>query len=288
LPEAKRIGADKFFTPVTGCEVTTRFGHFNSFPTTVEAKPAQHRLRQWPQIFASIFATPGVQVVILNHPLDLHSDFVPLDTFDVKTGRFTDGRELKANGIEVINSGAQQSDPMKLVLDWMALLKSGHKISAVGSSDSHTVNFAIAGQARTYIECSDDDPSKINISAAVDSFLAGKTHVSFGLLTLLQREGDNVTVKILGPSWSKASKLTLFVNGEAVETISIPEPAGNLPGVKFEATRNTQKWEKGFVVAVAEGPGISEPWWRMMPPYQNNTPEYNPYVMGVSPAVWLE
>ena len=293
--EAIRIGASKHFTPVIGCEVTTSLGHFNSFPIVPDSEPAQHQLRHWPQVFENIFATPGVKVAILNHPRDLHADFRPLDPshFDAKTGRFTDGRELKANGIEVINSGAQQSDPMQLVHDWMALLKSGHKISAVGSSDSHTVNFAIVGQARTYLPCRDDDPSNIDITAAVDGFLAGKTHVSFGLLTLLYRSGDEITVKVLGPGWTQASKLTLFENGNAVHEITIPEGLGKRGGVKFEKTWSLSELgpsdeERRFLVAVAEGPGIAEPWWPMMPPYQTSTPVYKPYVMGISPAVWLD
>ena len=293
--EANRIGAAKHFTPVLGCEVTTQLGHFNSFPIVAGSAPAQHQLRPWPQIFENIFATPGVRVAILNHPRDLHAGFRPLDPahFDAETGQFTDGRELKANGLEVINSGAQQSDPMQLVHDWMALLRSGHKISAVGSSDSHTVNFAIVGQARTYLPCADDDPSQIDVDAAVDAFLSGKTHVSFGLLTLLERADDAITVKVLGPGWTRASKLTLFVDGKTVDEITIPEAIGKNVGHKLEKTWSLVQLgisgnERHFLVAVAEGPGITEPWSRMMPPYQSNTPIYKPYVMGISPAVWLD
>ncbi len=293
--EAIRIGANKHFTPVMGCEVTTQRGHFNSFPVLPDAQPAQHRLRQWPQVFDNIFATPGVRVVILNHPRDLHANFRPLDPahFDAESGQFTDGRSLRTNGMEIINSGAQQSDPMRLVYDWMALLKSGHKISAVGCSDSHTVNFAIVGQARTYLPCPDEDPSKIDVATAVDGFLAGRTHVSFGLLTLLDTTEDYVTVKVLGPGWTQADKLTLFENGKKLEEIKIPADLGNRAGLKFERTWPLPKihqeaQERHFLVAVAEGPGIAEPWWRMMPPYQKTSPIYKPYVMGISPAVWLK
>ena len=195
--------------------------------------------------------------------------------------------------MEIINSGAQQSDPMRLVYDWMALLKSGHKISAVGCSDSHTVNFAIVGQARTYLPCPDEDPSKIDVATAVDGFLAGRTHVSFGLLTLLDTTEDYVTVKVLGPGWTQADKLTLFENGKKLEEIKIPADLGKRAGLKFERTWPLPKihqeaQERHFLVAVAEGPGIAEPWWRMMPPYQKTSPIYKPYVMGISPAVWLK
>lgn len=193
-------------------------------------------------------------------------------------------------GLELINSGAQQSDPMRIVRDWFALLRSGHRIAGVGSSDSHTVNFAIAGQARTYVPCPDDDPSNIDVAAAVEAFLAGKTHVSFGLLTRLDLTNDGgVTARVLGPGWTRATRLTLFRNGAPAREVLIPPEDAAAAGLKATTTWNLADLEVEagtFLVAVAEGPGISAPWWPMMAPYQATTPEYSPYVMGVSSAVW--
>ncbi|MFT4548371.1 MAG: hypothetical protein ACI9MB_002323, partial [Verrucomicrobiales bacterium] len=290
-PEAKRIGAAKFFTPVIGCEVTTSEGHFNSFPIVAGSEPAQHRLRKWPQVFENIYATPGVKFVVLNHARDVHRGFRPFgpENFDAGKGNFIDGRKLAVNGLELINSGAQQSDPMRLVHDWFALLKSGHKIAGVGSSDSHTVNYVIAGQARTYVPCPDGDPSKLDVAAAVEGFVAGETHVSFGLLVQLELNGGIANARVLGPSWTQAEKLTLYANGVAVETLEIAEADATRPGLKFEHTWPLANFSgKTFLVAVAEGPGITEPFWPMMPPYQASSPEFKPFVMGISPVRWVE
>ncbi|MCB1062765.1 MAG: CehA/McbA family metallohydrolase [Verrucomicrobiae bacterium] len=294
--EAARIGASKWMTPVLGCEVTTHFGHFNTFPVEPGSQPAEHKLRPWDQIFANIYATPGVKICILNHGRDAHRGFTPLhpDNFNVETGTFTLGRKLRANAMELINSGAQQTDPMQIVHDWFALLKSGHQIAGVGSSDSHTVNFAIAGQARTYVACPDDDsPANLDINAVVDSFLTGKTWVSFGLLTQLDLdpESDSVTVRVLGPSWTRADRVRLFRNGEEVQSIKIPETIGSKPGEKFTQTfalADLGAKSGDFLCAVATGPGITEPWWAIMPPYQPTSPDFAPFVMGISPALWLK
>ena len=40
--------------------------------------------------------------------------------------------------------------------------------------------------------------------------------------------------------------------------------------------------------AVETGPGITESWWSIMPPYQPTSPDFTPFVMGISPAVWAE
>ncbi|MCK5921832.1 MAG: hypothetical protein KAG66_12875, partial [Methylococcales bacterium] len=169
--ENKRIGADKWFTPVIGCEVTTKKGHFNSFPILAEAPTAEHKLRPWNQLFRNIYATPGVKICILNHGRDIHGGFRPFapENYNEKTGVFLDGQILKANAMEVINCGAQLCEPIQLVHDWMSLLRSGHKIAAIGSSDSYAVNFTIAGQARTYLKCPDETPSKLDVAKAVSS-----------------------------------------------------------------------------------------------------------------------
>ncbi|MCF6312685.1 MAG: hypothetical protein L3J39_09570 [Verrucomicrobiales bacterium] len=111
----------------------------------------------------------------LNHGRDLHGNLIPLgaETFDDKKGVFLDGRKLEANAMELINSGAHLSDPMQIIHDWFALVRSGHRLAGIGSSDSHTVNFAIPGQARTYVECADDAPGEIDEKAAVRSFVMG-------------------------------------------------------------------------------------------------------------------
>lgn len=291
--EADRIGASQWFTPILGCEVTTHLGHFNTFPIQPSAAPAQHKLRTWEQIFKNIFDTPGVRVCILNHGRDIHRGFTPLhpDQFDRESGTFKNGRILRANAMELINSGAQQTDPMQLVGDWFSLLKSGHSIAGIGSSDSHTVNFAIAGQARTYLPCPDGDVSSIPVGLAVETFLKGETMVCFGLLSQLEIESGEAKVSVLGPSWTRLSEVRLFLNGKEIRTIDVPLDSGGVPGRKFSQSFSLEEIGAsagGFLCAVAKGPGITASWWPMMPPYQPDSPSYEPFVMGISQAVWVE
>lgn len=294
--EAIRIGAHEWMTPVTGCEITTSLGHFNSFPVKPEAKPAEHKLRNWDQIFQNIYSTPDVKVCILNHGRDVHRKFTPLapENFDSATGTFLHGRKLRANGMEILNSGATQTDPMELVNDWFALLKSGHPIAAVGASDSHTVNFAIPGQGRTYLEVPDDsDPATIDVDAAVDSFVKGRTWVSFGLMALLEpdEKAEGARIRVLGPAWTSADRVRIFRNGKLVQDLQINPQDGAKPGEKFEASftyADLNATKGDFLCAVATGPGISGAWWPMMPPYQPDSPNLERYVFGMSPAVWLK
>ena len=141
--------------------------------------------------------------------------------------------------MEVINSGAMQSDPMQPVRDWMALRNRGERITAVGASDSHDVARYIVGQGRTYIACRDDDPARLDVDAACRALKAGRALVSLGLLArmsvddrfgvgdLATRLGETVrvAVDVLGPSWAAADRVELFANGVKVREARIdPSP----------------------------------------------------------------
>jgi hypothetical protein len=293
--EASRIGADRWFTPVAGCEVTTSLGHFNAFPVEPGSAPAAHKMRPWPDIFQNIYGTPGVRVCILNHGRDLHSKYRPFDpeNFDPATGSFRHGWKLETNAMELINSGAQKTDPMQLVHDWFALLKSGHKIAGIGSSDSHTVNFAIPGQSRTYLEAADETPGAIDVDKAIDSLVAGRTWVCFGLLTRLDLDAEKktVTARVLGPGWTTADRLRIFRDGEEIFSVAIPEESGKSAGEKYAkefSLSDLLPTSDGFLCAVATGPGITGGWWPIMPPYQPDSPDFDPFVMGISPALHVK
>ena len=72
-PIARKLQLRQYFTPVIGNEVTTSVGHFNVFPVRGGARIPDHRSSDWKTIFAEIYQTPDVKVVILNHARDLHA-----------------------------------------------------------------------------------------------------------------------------------------------------------------------------------------------------------------------
>ena len=141
------------------------------------------------------------------------------------------------NAMEVVNSGATQTDALQLFRDWMALLNRGYSVTPVGSSDAHDVGRHFVGQGRTYIRCDDRDPANIDVEQAVASFVKGSVMVSYGLLVeirvndryqsgdLAQVAGDDVVVdrRVLGPHWVSASKVMLFENGQLVREQTIED-----------------------------------------------------------------
>ncbi|HEY0744002.1 MAG TPA: CehA/McbA family metallohydrolase [Chryseosolibacter sp.] len=299
---AKRAQVDGHMTLVTGNEVTSRVGHFNVFPIDSTESVISSTAPSWTALRSTIEKYRRPKVVILNHARDVHNNFRPHDPsrFLAIAGQRIDGEPLFANAMEIVNSGSQQSDWMQLVSDWMQLLNGGHDLTPVGSSDSHDVSRFIVGQGRTYIRANDSSPDSINIHEVVDHFLAGKVMVSCGLLSALKVNGtfgpgemataseDVIAdIEVSGPSWSRADKISLYVNGEKFKEEKINDTGA--AGVKWKGRWSLPKWPHDYhVVAVAEGPGHNMIFWPLAKPYQPTSTDWTPRVIGVSGAVWVD
>ena len=300
---ARKMGVRDYFTPAIGDEVTTDTGHFNIFPVQADSRVPNHRLTDWPKLMEELRATPGVRVVVLNHPRNVHSNFQPFadKNFNPVTGENRRGFEFSFDAMEAVNSSALQSDLMLTFGDWFALLNYGYRVTAVGSSDCHDVSRYIVGQGRSYVRCDDSNPGNINVEQACQSFLQGRVLVSLGLLTQMTVEdrfgvGDlatglrelmRVTVTVLGPSWTSADRVELYANG-----VKIREQQIDAPVSPIEKTRIT--WlipEPAYdvhLVAIASGPPVTAPYGSIPKPYQPTSRAWAPRVLGATNPVWVD
>lgn len=188
---AKAMRVHPYFTSVMGNEFTTKVGHFNVFPVAETSPVPNYGMDNWEAVSQNLHRTYGDVAVILNHARDVHNHFRPfgLERHLAVAGTNVAGWNLPANAMEVINSGSQQSDRMRLYQDWFGMLNRGYLLTPVGASDSHDVSRYLVGQARTYIRCNDDNPGDIDVRQATEHFLSGKVMVSFGLLAEMTING---------------------------------------------------------------------------------------------------
>jgi hypothetical protein len=302
-PVMRATGTQAYFTPVIGNEITTGVGHLNAFPVRAGSSPAAYNLKNREQILAGIRATPGVQVVILNHPNDVHSGFTPAAPalFHAASGESLDGSPWSVDGIEVINSGATQSDFMAPYRVWFALLNRGHKIVGVGASDSHDVNRFIVGQGRTYIASSATQPDKIDVDEACRNLKAGRALVSTGLFTEMWVDGRfgvgdtatglgkdvKVRVRVRGPSWATADRVELFANGQKIAGQPIIHAQGAVTKADVTFTLKNPGHDL-WLVAIASGPGVTEPYWPIARPYQPTRADWEPRVIGSTSPIRLD
>jgi hypothetical protein len=303
-PAAIKMGVRPFFTPVIGNEVTTGIGHFNIFPIAPGSPVPEVKVKSWDELSRSIGEVMPYGAIILNHARDVHGGFRPFDesTFISQAGMSLNGWKVPSNSMEVINSGAHQSDIMSLYRDWFGLLNQGYKITPVGSSDSHDVSRYIIGQARTYINIDNKDPQNIDVEKAVYHFLKGKVMVSFGLLAEMEVNGDygpgelasvtdniQVSLRVLGPSWVQANQIQLYANGKLLQKETITAGMDPKAGIKWTGSWNVPLPKQDvFLVAIAQGPDPKVPFWPIGKPYQPLSPHWDPGVIGSSGAVWID
>jgi hypothetical protein len=102
----------------------------------------------------------------------------------------------------------------------------------------------------------------------------------------------NVHVRVLGPEWTRATRVMLFANGVEVKAQAIePAAAGAAEpsGVKWETTWSLPRPKHDvWLVAVATGPGVQKPYWPTAKPYQPASPGWRSYVLGVTGAVRVD
>jgi hypothetical protein len=299
---ARRQKVRSHFTPVVGNEVTTSIGHFNIFPVDEDVQVPEFQLTEGHAVMKSIAARTRPSVIVLNHPRDVHSNFRPFgeERHNSATGENQADWLFDAHALELVNSGAQQSDALSTYRDWFGLLNRGVIMTPVGSSDSHDVSRFIVGQARTYIRCKDDDPGAVDVAEAMESLLAGRVLVSCGLLVEMTvndkygpgdlvpaGEAARVRLRVLGPSWATADKLTLYANGVAIRDERIHN--GTRPGVKWTGvwTLPPQRHDV-HLAAIATGPGVEALYWPIAKPYQPTSPVVERLVIGSTGAVWID
>ena len=302
-PIAASVGVADRFTSIVGNEVTTKHGHFNAFPIQPGAAVVNHNEQDWAKLLPAIRATPGVKVITLNHPRDVHSGFVPLGgmQFNPTTGKHRHADALDIDAMEVITSGAMQSDIHLLYRDWFALLNRGHRIAAIASSDTHDVNRFILGQGRTYVAAKDGNPAQLDLDEVWRSYQEGRLLVSLGLMTTLKVDdhftvGDLATglgaqikleAVVSGPAWVKADRLELYANGILIREQSIVDEyrAGEKARLTWQLPKHTHDVH---LVAIATGPGITEPFWEIPRPYQPSSKTLTPRVIGSTNPIWLD
>jgi hypothetical protein len=251
----------------------------------------------------NIHSTPGVQMIVLNHPRDVHVGFCPFAATNLNeaTGENRRGFDFGFDGVELINSGALRSDVMEVFRDWFALLNYGYRVVGVGASDSHDLSRFIVAQGRTYIEVNDEDPAAINVTNALDNLRRGKALVSLGLITKIKvaekfGPGDlatnlppeiRVRVTVLGPSWAEADRVELYANGVPVQRESLVDTLGRVEKANAEWTLPRSRHDY-HLIAIASGPGIKSPHWAIPKPYQPNSRAWNSRILGATNPIWID
>ena len=304
---AIQAGVESYFTTLIGDEVTTKEAHFNVFPLRRSSRLPNFRILDWTRLLGHFREQPGLDVVILNHPHNVHNGFKPFSRQHLNpvSGRVLKKLDLGIDAMEVLSSSAQQSDLMLVFRDWFAVLNQGYRVVGLGSSDVHDVNRYIIGQGRTYLEITDENVGELNELELSSTLKRGRAIISMGLFVTMEvndqagigevaafDEGQQVSVTIRAPSWIDADRLELFANGRLVRRLMLTDEhrlLDVLPGQVWQVEWNLSELRHdSTLVAIATGPGDLGPSWPIPFPYQPSAPTFVPRVVGATNPIWLD
>lgn len=248
---------------------------WQTFPTA-EAPDVQFSTMAPPAVFDTVRARPEAPVVIINHPRG-GANYFDYVGFDPATGLASSVSDwdVKFTLVEVFNDSSWTENRGRNVEDWLGLLKSGRKVFAVGSSDSHQLSSSPVGYPRTCIALGTDDVASVTGPIVRDALAAGHAKISGGIFvdTALgeAKPGDTTTgagspqtvdVTVQAPTWVDVTTVEVIVDGVTVDTIPVmpgdADPTN--PAVRFhKQVPVSVQATGGFVVIAAYGGQALEP-----------------------------
>ena len=252
-PTIEKLSAGEHFQGIVGNEISVPLGHFNAFPLAPWGEVVDTKSSNGPRMFRAVrkMGTGGeVPVVQVNHPRWEAIDYFRIAGLDPITGESADTNwSIDFDSVEIFNENpgwgyydAETSDRNvgtsrhSVLEDWHNLLNRGARITAVGNSDSHTVNVNLAGWPRNYFPVSNDQPGQIPVKEICDTVKNGQVFTTYGPFIKFsvngkemgetvqaERAAVRLKVEIHAADWIDVDRVLVVVDGDVVETIPVPD-----------------------------------------------------------------
>jgi hypothetical protein len=100
------------------------------------------------------------------------------------------------------------------------------------------------------------------------------------------KEQMRVNLRVLGPSWVRADKVTLYANGKVLAQ-KIIKSNERIEKANLTLTLPRPKHDV-HLIAVATGPGIRAPFWESPRSYQPTSRKHEPLVQGATNPIWID
>ena len=282
------LEAHEHLTAVVGNEVSTSYGHMNTFPLHADSEVIDEKLEAH-ELFTAIrnehneFNT--VPIIQINHPRWGNIDYFGVRRLDPVTGESNhDHFSWDFDSIELLNENPgwgffdaevddieTGSSEFSALRDWYNFLNAGRKIAAVGNSDSHTVIKNIAGIPRNYLYTGNDDASNIDPAVINQAIRDGNLFTTTGPFLRMTANGQPLgsTVSLEIPqidvqldaqvaSWIDLDSIAIIQNGEEVANIGFEGRRDGPLHVRPRALINAPR--DCWIIAIATGDEPMKPY----------------------------
>lgn len=189
--------------------------------------------------------------------LDGFNDGDGTDVYDWIT-RTMDEQQDMIDGVYKLNADLEGG-----VDDWFTTLNLGHRLTALGNSDTHGLTSTEAGCPRNYVLTEVDRPQFLDPQAVADAVREHRVVASYGPFLRMWIDGAEIgseieadgpitiQLEVQAPTWVDVDRVELYENGTLIREFAV-EPGG--PSVmrfteSFEHTPPQDAW----YVAIATG-----------------------------------
>jgi len=139
-----------------------------------------------------------------------------------------------------------KSKNSQVIADWLHLLKRGYYFPIMGSSDSHGIDRAEPGYARTYVYYQGEKGNKLDTSALIQAMKKGQSFVSTGPIieftvnktsvpgstVIVEKRQLDVGIKVQSAPWVSVDEVRIIVNGERKIILPVKAPREQI--LKFQ------------------------------------------------------
>ncbi len=166
-PLVRELGLASFLVEIAGDELTTDavkrpWGHANVYPLEVKPNAPNGgafviRERTPRDLFAEARALGGARVIQINHPRMGKIGYFDQLGFDPKTASASSpDYSDDFDALEIWNGRRDVGSREKVIVDFLALLRTGHPVTPVGNTDTHGIVGDEPGYPRTYVRVPND------------------------------------------------------------------------------------------------------------------------------------
>lgn len=270
-PTKSALGTTEALATTIGNEISTSSYHINAYPLAGKLEAMNRARTHTDSLFKLLrMEFPGA-VIQINHPRSVSSAFFTAKKLDPFWGAFhSTGTIPEFDAVEIVNGNsalgwtAERSSPHSVRQDWYNLLNAGHRFTAVGNSDSHSVLRILAGTPRNYIASSTDDPAQISESELAENIKSHSVSVSRGLFLelsvgdsagigdqIMARDGRlDLDIRVQAAPWVDCDSVLIVRNGRVVKTFAVK----NTTRVeRFRRTVTLRPERDAWYIVIAKG-----------------------------------
>ena len=278
-PSIAVLGLGRDFGSVPGVEITTynpRFGHFGIFPYPNIAPPP-YKGTNIDAVFAAAKGGDPNRVLVVHHPrLPKQIGYFDVVGFDPEKPQTLSRVRLDFDALEVFNGYEKDSSEkvQRVLNDYYALLNTGRRLSATGSSDSHRIQYQWAGYPRTMAfvppEKGGQNVASLDTTAVVSAIKHAHAMVTSGPFVELTIDGKGpgeelalsgktsvmAHVRVRAAPWVDVTSVDIVAAGKVLVStpiLSRPTEIGKVEGDATELAAKVLRYEGNVPLTLAKG-----------------------------------